>query len=324
MKKKGFKLVDYSKEGKGVKKGSTSNFTFGGFFKLLKRKFFDLSKVNFLWILVNFPLFFGFIALSGNFDIDFSTPATPLYPILHGVSHFTESPSFMALWGINGFNTTMSYAGPVALVLYGLTLLSVFTFGIANTGLAYVLRNHAREEYVDMPGDFFSAIKKNFGQAMVLGIIDLILTAVVTFALVFYYTNSNVNFIFSMSFFFALFLVAIWTVMHFYMYQLLVTFKLSTFKIIKNSFIFALVGLKRNVVGLIGILVTVAINIAIYIYLLPLGGLLPFFITIALASFIGTYAAYPNIKKIMIDPYYKSSDHIDNTPKDEPLFRDRG
>lgn len=322
--KKGFKLVDYSKEGKGVKKGSGANFTFGGFFKLLKRKFFDLSKVNFLWVLVNFPLFFAFVALSGNFDINFSTPSNPVYPILHGVSHFTESPSFMALWGINGLNTTMSYPGPAAVTLYALSLLSVFTFGIANTGLAYVLRNHAREEYVDMPGDFFSAIKKNFGQAMILGIVDVILSLVITFALVFYYTNSNVNFMFSMSFYFAIFLMLIWIVMHFYMYQLLVTFKLSTFKILKNSFIFALIGLKRNVVGLIGIAVVFTLNVLIYMYFLPLGGLLPFFITVALMSFIGTYSAYPNIKKIMIDPYYKSSDHIYNTPKDEPLFRDRG
>ena len=62
----------------------------------------------------------------------------------------------------------------------------------------------------------------------------------------------------------------------------------------------------------------------IYIYFLPLGGLLPFFITIALVSFIGTFAAYPNIKKIMIDPYYKSSDYVKETPDEPSLFKDRG
>lgn len=322
--KKGFKFVDYSKPGRGVKKGSGANFTFMGFFKLLKRKFFDLSKANLLWIIVNFPLFFAFVALSGNFDIYFSAPADPLYPILHGVGHFTQNPGFMALWGVSGANTEMSYAGPVAIVLYALTALIFLTFGFANTGMAYVMRNHAREEYVDMPADFFITIKKNFWQALLLGILDLVISFVIVFALVFYRTQASVNFAFSMAFYFSIFLAAVWIMMRFYMYPLLVTFKLSTFKIIKNSFIFSLVGLKRNIVGLLGIAVVIGLNLLIYAYWLPLGGLLPFFITVALVSFIGTYAAYPNIKKIMIDPYYKSSDHVDETPKEDSLFKDVG
>lgn len=322
--KKGFKLFDYSKPGRGVKKGSGANFTFLGFFKLTKRKFFDLSKVNLLWFLVNFPLFFGFVALSGNFDIYFSTPADPLYPIVNGVSLISDNPAMTALWGVLGKNVTMSYAGPVAIVLYLLTALSLFTFGFANTGMAYVLRNHAREDYVDMPGDFFSAIKKNFGQALILGIIDLLISALVVYDVIFFRLQAGVSFMNSMFFYFSIFLAAVWFFMRFYMYQLLVTFKLSVFKILKNSFIFSLLGLKRNIVALIGIAVTVGINVLIYVYFLPLGGLLPFFITVSLVSFIGIYAAYPNIKKIMIDPYYKSSDHVDTTPKDDTIFKDVG
>lgn len=321
--KKGFKLFDYSKPGKGVKKGET-DYSLAGFFKLLKRKFFDLSKVNFLWIIVNFPLFFGLVGLSGNFSVPFSTPADPLYPIISGVSKFTEGPAISALWGVIGKNVIMEYYGPVAKVLFWLTALAVLTFGFANTGMALVLRNHSREEYVDMPADFFRTIKKNFWQALLLGVVDLFFTAALTFAVVFYRTNAGVSFIFSMLYFFSIFVVLIWIVMHFYMYQLLVTFKLSVFKIMKNSFIFALVGIKRNIVALIGIALTVALNVVIYMYFLPLGGLLPFFLTVALVSFMGTFAAYPNIKKIMIDPYYKSTDYVRETPDEPSLFKDRG
>lgn len=320
---KKFKLFDYSKPGKGVKKAET-DYSFGGFFKLLKRKFFDLSKVNFLWILINFPLFFGFVGLSGRFSIPFSTPADPLYPIVAGVSKFSSGPEMSALWGVLGKNVTMEYYGPTAKLLFALTALAILTLGIANTGMAYVLRNHAREEYVDMPADFFRTIKKNFLQAILLGIIDVGVTALSMYCLVFYYTNSGANFWMSMFFFVGFFAVAIWIMMHFYMYQLLVTFKLSIFKILKNSFIFALIGIKRNIVALIGIALTVALNVIIYVYFLPLGGLLPFFITVALICFIGTFAAYPNIKKIMIDPYYKSSDYVKEEPDEPSLFKDRG
>lgn len=314
--KKGFKIIDYSKPGRGVKKGSGANFTFLGFFKLLKRKFFDLSKANLLWFVVNFPLFFGFVALSGNFDIYFSTPADPLYPIVNGVALISENPAMTALWGVLGKNVTMSLAGPVAIVLYCLTALTFFTFGFANTGLAYVLRNHAREDYVDMPGDFFSAIKKNLWQSLFLGIIDLLMSAVIIYDILFFMDSAF--------FFLSIFVAILWFFMRFYMYQLLVTFKLSTLKILKNSFIFSLLGFKRNIVALLGIALTIVINAVIYMYFLPLGGLLPFFITVALVSFIGIYAAYPNIKKIMIDPYYKSSDHIDGEKKEDSIFRDVG
>jgi uncharacterized membrane protein YesL len=217
----------------------------------------------------------------------------------------------------------MAYAGPVAKVLYALTALAILTFGLGNAGMAYVLRNHAREDYVDMPGDFFVTIKKNFRQALTLGIIDIFISAAIIYGVIFYRIQASVSFAYSMFFYFSLFIAIVWVMMRFYMYTLLVTFKLSIFKILKNSFIFSLVGLKRNIVGIIGTVAVVGLNVIIYAYFLPLGGLLPFFITVALASFIGIYAAYPNIKKIMIDPYYKSSDYIEET-RESSIFKDVG
>ncbi len=322
MKKK-FKLFDYSKEGKGVKKGET-DYSFGGFFKLLKRKFFDLSKINFLWLIVNFPLFFGLFGLSGWFSESFSTAADPLYPIISGVSKFTSSPALSALWGVIGKNAESSYYNSTAQILFALTALTVLTFGLANTGMAYAMRNHVREEYVDIPSDFFKTIKKNFRQALLLGIFDLLISILMLYAIVFYRTNAAVSFMMSMFYFFSIFVGIVWLIMRFYLYVLLVTFKLSIPKIFKNSFIFALLGIKRNIMAIIGIALVIAINVVIYIYFLPLGGLLPMFITIALTTFIGTFAAYPNIKKIMIDPYYKSSDYIKETPDEPSLFRDMG
>ena len=93
-----------------------------------------------------------------------------------------------------------------------------------------------------------------------------------------------------------------------YIYLLAVTFKLSLFKILKNSFIFAFVGLKRNLMAFLGILAVCAINYFVFINL-PIGGaVLPLIISVALCSFIGAYAAYPVIKKYMIAPYYEDEE----------------
>ncbi len=324
MKKKPFLSIDYTKPGKGVKKGSTTLFTFSNFFPLLKRKIWELLKVNLLWIVTNLPLLFGFVALSAGFYTSHKTPSDFIFPIVAGIENFTGSAGLSALTGVVGIQSTVEVPTATAIVFYIITALAVFTFGPANTGMAYMHRGYTREEYVDMPSDFFRTIKKNLGQSILLGVFDIILLTLISFALTFYLTLSS-DFFFQVSLFVCFILALIYLMARFYLYPLLVTFKLSVWKIFKNSFIFALIGIKRNVVALIGILLVAVLNVLIYVYMLPIGGILPFFITISLCSFISTYAAWPNIKKIMIDPYYKSGDRTAEKPDDaEPIFQDRG
>ncbi len=326
--KKPFLSIDYTKPGKGVKKGADKRFTFANFFSLLKRKIWGLITTNFLWIIVCFPLIFGFVALSGNFDYHYEAPVSKMWAIISGAQTFsgTFDPALAALAGVEntGIQATMSYAGPVAKVLYWLTALAVLTFGPANTGMAYITRNYTKEEYVDMPSDYIRAIKKSFWSSIFLGIIDIILTGMIIFDMVFFFNNYNSDFIMSVFFFVCIILGIIYIMARPYMYLQLVTFKLPIRKIIKNSFIFALIGIKRNLAGLFGSLFVIILNLMLYIYIMPLGGLLPFFITISLTTFITTYAAWPNIKKIMIDPYYKSDDAPKEEIPDDAVFTDRG
>ena len=41
-------------------------------------------------------------------------------------------------------------------------------------------------------------------------------------------------------------------------------------------------------------------------FILPLGVAIPLFFLFGIGGFMGVYAAYPKIKEIMIDPYYKA------------------
>ncbi|MPM69482.1 hypothetical protein SDC9_116427 [bioreactor metagenome] len=115
----------------------------------------------------------------------------------------------------------------------------------------------------------------------------------------------------------------IYAAMRFYMYIILVTFKLNTYKIIKNSFIFALLGIKRNLLAFIGILLTISINYFFYMMFPPIGVVMPFIITFSLCAFISAYAVYPIIKKYMIIPYYPDADKQPESDV-EPVFVDRG
>ena len=89
-----------------------------------------------------------------------------------------------------------------------------------------------------------------------------------------------------------------------YMYLMTVTFDMSIFKIIKNSIFFAVLGVKRNIMALMGTVLLLIINFFALRAFFPLGVILPFAIDFGLVQLITVYAAFPKIKEIMIDPYY--------------------
>jgi hypothetical protein len=130
--------------------------------------------------------------------------------------------------------------------------------------------------------------------------------------------------------------------MKYYIPFLVVTFKLRLKQIYKNAFVFAVAGLKNN------LLISVVL---ILVYGLLLGAILliPNYLTIvvvsllwilfipAFRSFLIQFCIFPIIKKLMIDPYYAENPHADKqarldlnleveedaaAPADEPVFSD--
>ena len=122
-------------------------------------------------------------------------------------------------------------------------------------------------------------------------------------------------------FYTCIFLLIIYSFMRCYMYLIMVTFKLSVFKILKNAFLFAFLGIKRNILAFLGIALLCFINLYIFVWVPIIGIVLPLIITLASCSFIGAYAAYPVIKKYMITPYYKDEEVYEEYDR---IFEDRG
>lgn len=92
---------------------------------------------------------------------------------------------------------------------------------------------------------------------------------------------------------------------------MLVTFNIKIGKLLKNALIFTVLGIKRNIMALIGLLLVSAIAVLPILFLVPMGLgvaiVLPLIYYLGVCSFIYTYAAYPVIKKYMIDPVMPSS-----------------
>lgn len=274
------------------------------FFKLFWRKLGKLFSLNLLMIFQVLPL----IAAVLIYIFGKTTPTIhdPLFTPLYGAHTVNPSPLSALLLGIFGNQLDVPYLTTgklVAIIL--LVALTALTWGWQNVGATYNLRSLVRGDSCFLFSDYFYAIRRNLKQGFFVGLLDFIIIAVL--AVDFFYFRNYVSSLGSgFLYVFVIALIVIYTLMRFYLYLMLVTFDLSTRKLLKNALIFSVLGIKRNVMGLLGIVLLAALNLLIIVPCLSIGFsapiILPLFYFLSFTGFIAAYAAYPNIKRYMIDP----------------------
>ena len=324
-KNKRFSLFNFNKDGKGVKKEEADlPLTFLNFFKIFPRHFSKILSVNIAMVLGNFPIFFILPVLAGYFHNTSISPADIRYPIIGGILPFLEDKiSLTPLLSTVGMFETISAWTVMDYVILGLSALAIFTFGPVCAGTTYIIRNLLKGEPVFMWDDMKYSIKRNLRQSIIYGIIDIALTAMLVYDIYFFYIRAGLSFANSMFFYVSLVSFVIYMFMRYYVYLMMVTFDLSLFKLFKNAMIFSFLGFKRNIMAMLGITLVAALNVLIFSFapLMALGIALPLVATTAICTYIAAYAAWPKIKQIMIDPYYKDEDVSYDGPT-EPIMRD--
>lgn len=303
--KRKFNLFDMNRDGKGVEPGEDTTPNLSFFFKQLWRKFSKIVSLNILMIFQVIPLI---ICVYLYFIVSPTTPTLyfPEYASLHGI----QEASANAVTAINtglmsfqfGFQTYNTY---IYWVIIPLLLFLVITYGWQKVGSIYVIRGLVRGDSVFVFSDYFYAIKKNFKQGFFLGLIDCVIMFVLGYDFVYFYNSPQsglTNFMYVMTFA----LMILYTVFRFYTYLMIVTFDMKLIKVFKNALIFTVLGIKRNIMALLGLLLVSAIAFVPIMLLVPLGLgvalVLPLIYYLGVCAFIYTYAAYPVIKKYMIDP----------------------
>ena len=296
------------------------------FFKFLKNHFGDLTILNLIFILTNFSLVLVLFATSGNTNDYISAPSSPFYQQIYGAMRYAQGPDTSALNAVFGTFTSVSVPTLITNILYYSAFTLLITFGLSNVGMAYVTRAMVRREHTFVWHDYWYAVKRDWKQGLLVGVIDCALIFLISYALMFYYSNLAVggfyiNVMFYLSIFFALF----YFVMRLYIYLMVITFKLKTFKLFKNAMIFSLLGIKRNLCALLGIGLVAFVSFYLILMFSSVAMILPFIFTFALMYFIGTYCAYPVIVKFMIEPYEKEHPKVEEEiPEEEKIFTDRG
>lgn len=296
------------KDGKGVDKDEipiADDPSLVNFFKMIGRKLNQILSVNMLLIFGNFPIFFFLLSMSGYFSIHTTSPYYTVYAPLRGALLFDNSAANSALWTLFSRQAEVTVHTTVDYVLLGLTALLLFTFGPVRVGCTYILRNLFRGKPVFLMQDFFSAIKRNLRQSIIYGIMDVVIVCLIVYDIIFFNLNYSLNMMMSTMFFMSLCMAVLYFFMRHYVYLMLVTFDLSIFQLLKNALAFTVLGIKRNIMILLGTILAFFIEYFLLMAYFPLGVIVPFVILPALLVLMGVYGAYPKIKEVMIDDFYE-------------------
>ena len=293
----------YLKEGKGVNKRDPNESKFKIFFELLFRKFWKLCKLNLIYIIACIPTFAVMLLLSGLISsriVDACAEA------------FAQGMNLAASDYSNGeLSMLLVQLDIIVRVLISLGVTVLWGMGPVTAGYTYVLRNFSREEHVWMMSDFWGKIKENFKQSIVVWIVDMLLFAIFTIAISFYLSQTGVL---QYVAYVVASIILIYTTMHFYIYQWMITFNLKLKDIYRNSLILALAEVPKN---LLITAIVVIIHIALPIYGLlggwsPLGWLIfgacEIFGLIAITGFLANYWAYTSLGK-----YVTTAENSENT-----------
>ncbi len=314
------KIWSFSRKEKADAVAESSLPTLGYFFKLLWRKLGRLVTLNLMMVMRFMPLVI--ILLIYLFGRQTVTVENPLFTPLLGVQMLNGSPVSTPLIGIFGGQQAAAYPTTAAtVIMLVLIAFTALTWGWQTVGGAYNLRSLVRGDSCFIWSDYFYAIKRNLRQGFFFGLIDFVAIAVLLFDWYYFNTLAGATFFFSIMYFVTIALILIYASMRFYIYPMMITFDLPIKKLIKNAFIFSMLGIKRNLMASFGFVLIAGINIALILPSLSIGFtltlILPFFYLPAFGGFMSMYAAYPNIRRYMIDGRTELSTYTDGAYEDD-------
>ena len=185
-------------------------------------------------------------------------------------------------------------------MLYVVFCIPVVTIGPATAGLTKVLRNYAREEHAFLWGDFIEAFKKNFKQSLLYSLLDFVILGILILDLLSVGNVPN-KILMTLSLAAILFSLTVYIFMRYYVYNMMVTFHLTLWQLLKNAFIFCWTGFFRNlfltaILALITYFLGFYLNITLLIFVL-------FFLYFTFCGLLINFMINPMIKKYMIDGY---------------------
>ncbi|MCL2633332.1 MAG: DUF624 domain-containing protein [Oscillospiraceae bacterium] len=193
-------------------------------------------------------------------------------------------------------------------VLYLLLCIPIVTIGPATAALTQVMRKFVVEQPIFVFEEFFSSFKRNFKQAFIVGLLDVVFILFFLVTLFDYSSRINADPDIMNYAMIAMTMVSgvIFLTLNLYIYPQIVSLQLSLPAMFKNAVILGVAGLKRNAVTVlcyIGVISVFVLTLPYSVAFLPLA---PF----SWLAFLSVFNAYPVIQQYIVNPYYEAKGEI--------------
>ncbi len=281
----GFFTPSFDKPGKGIDKDAPQKRSFFRFFDIVSRKFWKLGSLNMLYVLTALPTMFIIFWLSGIISGSILMSDT-----IQAYKESEQSYYFL-------------FMEIDLIVRLGFSFLFMIFWGMGpvTAGATYILRNYAKEAHAWLWSDFVKAFKDNFKQSLGVFLIDVLAFLILYTAFVVY--GQIPGMIGSMRYVIVM-IIIVYTLMHPYIYQLMITFDMKFKDLYKNALLFAIGKLPSN---LFVTLIVLAIHVgAIYFATFYTGGyiiiaqlvvlLLECLILVSFSGLMLQFNVYPKLK----------------------------
>lgn len=286
-----------AKEGKGVEKRTGDESGLKVFFEIYFRKFWKLCEVSVLYLIACIPTFVVTMIVSGLISSRVIDTLMPLIEIVLKESG-VESGLMVAY--------SASFDLAIRLIISSVVT-ALWGMGPVTAGYTYILRNYSREEHAWVWSDFWEHTWKNFKQSICVWIIDVAMFTALVYAFLFYSSQTGV--LGAMKYV-VVSIFLLYTIMHFYIYQMIVTFDMKLKDIYRNSFLFTFMALPKNFLVLIAVMCIHLVFPYLGINFVYFGERMGFwviyialgiFVLQSLSGLVINFSAHYTIKKYMLD-----------------------
>ncbi len=209
----------------------------------------------------------------------------------------------------------------------------IVTIGPAIAGMTRVLKSYTLDKDAFMWHEFMKGFSGNMKQAMPAGLIDILCAVSLVCAVQVYpamaETSENGTFFYILCVISVSFALTV-LMMNFYAFPMITCTELTFKNVIKNSFFLVCLGLKKNIITLLIVLLVTAV-IVVGTVINPFTLLLVPLWALSFLGFVVVFNSYPLIQKYVIDPYYEEKgmdnpeyDFLKPLDADDAVFLDKG
>lgn len=262
-----------NKPGRGISKEEAAK---RNYFDIFGRHFGHIIGANFLYVITNIIFFVAAIAL---FNAYFSGDN-----LVHVISYIMTGRMFVVPF---------------------IPFIPFMFIGPFTAGYTFVIRNYAKQEPTFLIAEFFEHSKKNFKQALIASAGSTVVSYLLLQAFVFYNNFFVVHGLpLGVLYTLSAVVLVLYVVMIFYIYPIMVTFKMNLKVIVKNAWTFTVLKLPQN---FIIFLLIAAVNVGLlyiicFVLYLPVSVylvLLAFFLT-GFTSFTANYYIWHVMDKYIV------------------------